>query len=298
MTDTAPTTPHTPLRLQAGRARAFLWRFHTLGLADRLFAGAVRPHILARPLFGHRLWVDVARSNPQRLLFLEGERFLGERRLLRRLLRPGHHAVDVGANIGYYLLLIESLVGPTGSVACFEPEPENLAELERNVRANGFANGRIVPAAAGAAEGRVALRLGMNGAVAAEGEGDVTVPLVRLDAVLPGPVDFLKIDVEGYEGFVLTGARRLRREHRPILFVEIHPGFLAPPWTVDGVLAELRETHPVLEFWEIAPQGSLTEKVRARYLAGVRRIADPAALLADCRSGRRQEPFWALTPRS
>jgi hypothetical protein len=111
-------------------------------------------------------------------------------------------------------------------------------------------------------------------------------------------VDFLKIDVEGYEGFVLTGARRLRREHRPILFVEIHPGFLAPPWTVDGVLAELRETHPVLEFWEIAPQGSLTEKVRARYLAGVRRIADPAALLADCRSGRRQEPFWALTPRS
>jgi len=298
MTYTDPAVHRASLRLLAGRVRAFLWRFQTLGLADRLFSGIDGPCILARRLFGHRLLVDVARSNPQRLLFLEGERFLGERRLLRRLLRPGRHAVDVGANIGYYLLLIESLVGPTGSVSCFEPEPENLAELERNVRANGFANVRVTAAAVGAEEGRVALRLGMNGAVAAAGEGDVTVPLVPLDSALTGPVDFLKIDVEGYEGFVLTGARRIRREHRPALFVEVHPGFLAPPWTVDGVLAELRETHPVLEFWEIAPQRTLAEKVRSRYLGGlgVRRIADSAALLAACRARRRAEPFWALAP--
>jgi FkbM family methyltransferase len=279
-----------------GRLRAFLWRFHTLPLADRLFAGLPAPCVLERPLFGLCLRVDVARGNPQRLLYLEGERFMAERTVVRRLLRPGMRAVDVGANIGYYLLLIESAVGPGGAVACFEPEPENLRELERNVEANRLQNVRVVAAAVGDGEGRIAMRTGINAAVAADcGSGDFTVPLTRLDAALEGPVDFVKIDVEGYEGHVLAGARRLLREHRPILFVEIHPGFLAPPFTVDGILAELREIQPRIELLEIAPQRSFGEKARARYLGRpVRPIPHFEALMADCRMGRREEPFWAV----
>jgi FkbM family methyltransferase len=281
--------------LWLGRLRAFLWRFQTLALADRLFAGAPGPRVLERSLFGLCLRVDVARANPQRLLYLEGERFIPERHVLRRLLRPGMRAVDVGANIGYYLLLIESLVGPGGAVACFEPEPENLRELARNVEATAFGNVQVFAAAAGAGEGRVAMRTGINAAIAGSGGGDFTVPLLSLDSTLSGPVDFLKIDVEGYEGEVLAGARRLLREHRPILFVEIHPGFLAPPHTVDGILAGLREIQPRIELLEISPQGSFGEKARARYLGQpVRRIPDPEALLADCRAGRREEPFWAV----
>ncbi|HET9210250.1 MAG TPA: FkbM family methyltransferase [Thermoanaerobaculia bacterium] len=284
-----------PFRLHLGRLRAFLWRFHTLPLADRLFAGLEAPCVLERSLFGLRLRVDVARSNPQRLLYLEGERFMPERMIVRRLLRPGMRAVDVGANIGYYLLLIESLVGPRGSVACFEPEPENLRELRRNVERNRLENVRVLPAAVGAGDGRISMRTGINAAVAGEGGGDFTVPLTSLDSALEGPVDFVKIDVEGYEGHVLAGARRLLREHRPLLFVEIHPGFLAPPSTVDGILATLREIHPRIELLEIAPQGSFGEKVKARYLGRpVRRIPDPGRLLADCRTGRREEPFWAV----
>jgi FkbM family methyltransferase len=283
------------MRLLLGRLRAFLWRFHTLPLADRLFAGLTAPHVLERSLFGLRLRVDVARANPQRLLYLEGERFMPEREVVRRLLRSGMRAVDVGANIGYYLLLIESVVGPGGSVACFEPEPENLRELGRNVEANRLENVRVFAAAVGAEEGRVSMRVGINAAVAGEAGGDFTVPLVRLDSALDGPVDFVKIDVEGYEGHVLAGARHLLREHRPVLLVEIHPGFLTPPSTVDGILAELSEIQPRIELLEIAPQRSFGEKVRARYLGRpVRRIPDREALLADCRAGRREEPFWAV----
>jgi FkbM family methyltransferase len=283
------------MRLLLGRLRASLWRFHTLPLADRLFAGVAPPHVLERSLFGLRLRVDVARGNPQRLLYLEGERFMPERAVVRRLLRPGMRAVDVGANVGYYLLLIESAVGPGGSVACFEPEPENLRELARNVEANRLENVRVFAAAVGAEDGRVSMCLGINAAVAGEAGGDFTVPLLRLDSALEGPVDFVKIDVEGYEGHVLAGARRLLREHRPTLLVEIHPGFLASPWTVDGILAELREVQPRIELLEIAPQRSFGEKARARYLGRpVRSVPDPEGLLADCRVGRREEPFWAV----
>lgn len=290
------STPPIPLRLRAGRIRAALWRFQTLDLAHRLFDGTPAPHILERPLFGHTLYVDVARSNPQRLLWLEGERFVGERRLLRRLVRPGQSVADVGANIGYCTLLFAQAVGPAGRVACIEPEPDNLAELRRNIERNHLPQVEVFPVAVGAKAGTVSLRAGINGSVMEDGSGEFQVPLRPLDELLAGqPVDFIKIDVEGYEGYVLDGASRLLEERRPNLFVEIHPGFLAAPHTVDGILGHLGALYPRIDLWEIAPQAGFAAKVRARYLGGaVRRIPDRGSLLADCRAGRREEPFWAV----
>jgi FkbM family methyltransferase len=284
------------LRIRLSHWRALLWRFHTLPLADRVFGAPASPCILKRPFCGFDLHLDVSRSNVQRLLFLEGERFIGERRLLRRLLRPGSRVADVGANIGYYLLLVESVIGPGGTIACFEPEPENLVELERNVQANRLGNARIFPVAVGDSHGTVSLRSGINSGVAVNGSGDLTVPIRRLDDVLAEPVDFLKVDVEGFEGFVLAGARRILQEHRPALFVEIHPGLLAVPHTVEGILGLLAELYPRIHLFEISPQRGLLEKLNARYLGRpVRPVPDREILLADCREGRREEPFWAVS---
>jgi FkbM family methyltransferase len=284
----------TPLRARLARLQAFCWRFRTLSLAARVFAGAPRPLVLERRLFGHRLQVDVSRSNVQRLLFLDGERFVGERELVRGLLAPGMRVADVGANIGYYLLLIESVVGPTGRVVCFEPEAANLRELRRNALVNGFANVEVVAAAAGAANGTVALRTGINAAIVEPGAGDCTVALVSLDAALAEAVDLVKIDVEGYEGQVLAGARRLLAERRPALWLEIHPAMLAPPCSVDSILGLLAEHYPAPRLFEISPQAGLRAKLAARYLGRpVRQVPDAAELLDDCRAGRRGDPFWA-----
>jgi FkbM family methyltransferase len=294
MRSSAQISP-TPLRARLGRLRAFLSRFHTLPLAHRLFDRMPAPYVLKRPFCGFDLHVDVSRSNAQRLLFLEGERFIGELRLLRRLLRPGMKVVDVGANIGYYLLLVESLVGPGGTVACFEPEPDNVAELRRNVEANRLENVRVFPVAVGNANGTVALRSGINSGVTADGSGDLRVPICRLDDVLTSPVDFIKVDVEGYEGQVLKGAELILRRHRPALFIEIHPGFLAAPYSVDRILGLLGEIHPRIELFEISPQRGALAKLAARYLGrAVRPVSDRETLLAACRAGRREEPFWAV----
>jgi FkbM family methyltransferase len=285
-----------PLRLRLARLRAFLWRFRSLALAHSLFDNAGRSRILQRRLFGFELAVDVARGNPQRLLMLEGERFVLERQLVRRLVQSGMHAVDVGANIGYYLLLLARAVGPDGKVSCFEPDPENLAELERNVRLNGLANVRIHPAAVGAENKTVELRGGINSTIAPGGE--LRVPLVSLDSAVTRPVDFLKIDVEGYEGYVLAGARQILIQDRPNLFLEIHPSQLASPLAVDEMLRELGLLYGRIELHEIAPEESLGDRLRARYLnRGVRRVVDPKALFATCRAGRREEPFWVVCHR-
>lgn len=292
-------TASPPPGARMGRLRSALWRFQVLGLAHQIFDGLPSPHVLTRRFCGHTLFVDVARSNPQRLLWLEGERFVGERRLLRRLVRPGQSVADVGANIGYYGLLFAQAVGPSGRVACIEPEPDNVAELRRNVEGNRLANVEVVPVAVGASTGTVSLRGGINGAVVEDGLGEVQVPLRTLDELLGDrPVDFIKIDVEGYEGHVLEGAARLLEEQRPALFVEIHPGFLAPPHTTDGLLSRLGALYPRITLWEIAPQATFAQKLRARYLGGaVRPVPDREALLADCRAGRRSEPFWAVCER-
>src|SRR3954447_5078874 len=58
-------------------------------------------------------------------------------RLIRRVLRPGDHFVDCGANIGYFTLAAAACVGASGRVDAFEPDPLNRARLEANLAANG-----------------------------------------------------------------------------------------------------------------------------------------------------------------
>src|SRR5262249_33960355 len=74
-------------------------------------------------------------------------------RALRAAVEPGDVVFDVGANIGFFSTLLSQLVGPSGRVLAFEPEPENLALLRANLAANGGHNVTVVPCAAGAGAG-------------------------------------------------------------------------------------------------------------------------------------------------
>ena len=281
------------------RLRAGLWRFRTHPYAERRFAGAPAPLVLSRPLFGHTLPVDVSRSSAHRLIYLEGERFIAERHLLHRLLRPGMRVADVGANIGYYALLFAAAVGPGGEVVCCEPEPDNLAELDRTLAWNQLVNVRVLPVALGESDGEVRLVRGVNGMVRPNGGGPedtVVVPLRRLDAILPGRVDLLKVDVEGYEGQVLNGAERLLQEYRPIIFLEIHPAAIAPPHSVERIIHRLAPLYPDLTAYAPTDARHFGAKLVARYLPGadVRQVKDLAALIVACREGRRSDPFWLV----
>jgi FkbM family methyltransferase len=286
-------------RAYMARLSAFVWRFRTIALADRVFAGAPAGAQAERRLFGYRISLEVARSNVQRLLWLDGERYIGERELVRGMLAPGMRVVEVGANIGYYLLMVERAVGPGGSITCFEPEPSNLRELRRNVARNSLANVEIVEAAAGREEGSVSILEGINLHIVEGRPADRVVRLVRLDEAVTTAVDFLKIDVDGYEGHVLAGARRLLAEHRPTLFLEVHPWLLPPPYTVDGLLHDLSAHYPPPDLFEAASERTLWEKLAVRYGGrAVRRVPDREALLTDCRQGRRNHTFWAVFRRA
>jgi FkbM family methyltransferase len=204
-------------------ARYFCWwfRFGCLRISDLVFSRSYGKHVLSRPFFGGLLSVDVSRGNPPRLLYLQGERFIEERYVVRELTPRGATVIDVGANVGHYVLMI-SHYGESPQIIAIEPEPSNLVELRQNLSQNSLHNVSVIEAAAAAQSGTVMLKLGLNARINGEA-GDINVPAISLDSLGLGSVGFIKIDVEGFELSVLRGAVNILRDHRPNLFIEVHP---------------------------------------------------------------------------
>ena len=157
-----------------------------------------------------------------RLLYLHLHRLglmgVKEKRCFERHVRSGMTVVDIGGNHGLHTLLLSKLVGGAGVVHAFEPEPELFAALETNCRLNGVHNVRVHNLALGAKGGtmvlsRSLLNAGDNRLTNAH-EDSVTqkmsVKLAALDDVLGDvPVDFIKIDVQGWEMKVFEGMQKV-----------------------------------------------------------------------------------------
>jgi FkbM family methyltransferase len=116
----------------------------------------------------------------------------------------GDVVIDVGANIGAYTVQASKKVGDGGLVLSFEPEPENLRILEKNIAINNCFNVRIFPYALSDTEGKTELFLREapgSHSILGGSEAVVSVPARRLDSVIGESsidrVKVLKIDVEG-----------------------------------------------------------------------------------------------------
>jgi FkbM family methyltransferase len=135
--------------------------------------------------------------------------------------------VDVGANLGYYSLLASKSVGPSGKVIAMEPNSENCRLLLSSLRLGGITNVELIPVACDRSTGWAyySTHVGSNGGLIDGGDllahPGVVVPTFRLDDLVAGPVGFLKMDVEGAEGRVVTGATRLIERDRPIITTEL-----------------------------------------------------------------------------
>jgi FkbM family methyltransferase len=144
------------------------------------------------------------------------------------LIASGATVFDAGAHVGYYTLIASRLVGATGHVVAFEPNPRNLIYLRRHVTLNDCANVRVIAAAVADVAGHAAFQDGTRdaeGLLAAGGTLDVET--VTLDAIAYGtpglpPPSVLKIDVEGAEQRVLAGAERLLAEAKPDILLSTH----------------------------------------------------------------------------
>jgi FkbM family methyltransferase len=166
-------------------------------------------------------------------LYPEGEipEFLAVQRVFEKAemgltaayLRPGMQVIDVGANVGVYSILAQKLVGNEGAVWAFEPSAESYGRLLKNLALNSC--DRVQPiqvALSDQSEGF--LRLGSDPGFGdayrhlhpldeSDGSAAEIVPITTLDHYASEKnidhVDFMKVDVEGFEYGVFAGSQRL-----------------------------------------------------------------------------------------
>jgi FkbM family methyltransferase len=141
-----------------------------------------------------------------------------------RLLRPGDRVLEIGSHHGFTAMLLSQLVGKDGFVLAVEPSRFNAMIACAQVGLNGVTNCRVLHAAASDTEGVTRISLESNATVIGMDRTDgIEVPAVTVDELDAqfGPFDVLKVDVEGYEGQVLQGARAVLRR-RPRVLLELH----------------------------------------------------------------------------
>lgn len=147
------------------------------------------------------------------------------------LVGKGHIAVDVGAAYGLFTYRLAKLVGPSGGVHSFEPNPDHWPGLKAagrkpNVTLHTIAlsnrpGGAVMHVPSGSS-GSPNPGMGTLEPDRVEGQA-VEVHLDTLDRLLANlpRIEFVKIDVEGHEHSVLEGAKGLVSRHHPILLMEI-----------------------------------------------------------------------------
>ncbi|GAB4005377.1 hypothetical protein GCM10028808_05050 [Spirosoma migulaei] len=136
--------------------------------------------------------------------------------------------LDIGANMGFYSIRVGQKA-KKGKVIAFEPDPGNFAILQKNLALNTLTN--VVTYNAALSDKKDTLRLYKHpfnvGDYRLYNDGDFTeyvdVPTLRIDDTVSERVDLIKIDVQGFEYFVLKGGRALLAKYKPIVISEFWP---------------------------------------------------------------------------
>jgi len=173
--------------------------------------------------------------------------------VFRAVLAPGMIVVDAGAHVGQYSVIASPLVGPTGAVHAFEPDPDTFRQLLVNVRLNRCDNVACNEAALGREPGAARLHLAdvsnvggnsLRPTVCTRGQHrEVHVETLDGYAAARGlsRLDVLKADVEGAELLVLEGGTRLVARCRPLMILEFSINVAAFGYTETDLRRRLGE---------------------------------------------------------
>ena len=199
------------------------------------FASSSRQNIVIKEFGGCRLFADLCDTHVG-LNIINGVYEPDELEFVRSTVRKGQIAIDVGANIGVFTVVLAATVGGSGHVYAFEPLPRNASLLIRTIIENKFQDRvTLEQLAVGAQPGEMQLISAVitdnwggaylqEGSAVPAGHEARTVRVITLDGYpLHRPVDFLKLDAEGAEMMVLRGARTLLRVDTPIVLAELNP---------------------------------------------------------------------------
>ena len=179
--------------------------------------------------------------------------------LIAQLVHPGDTCFDIGANIGYFTAQLAALCRSDGLVMAYEPDGSNFGWLQRNIDLAKAAGHRAqaVQAAVSDRTGRRKLVRGaestLHTTVKAEDGDPEAIAAVSVDEEIErlgiaGPLQLIKVDVEGHEPGVLRGmAQSVKRGAIRHAIIEVSPGSQAEE--IDTILRDWGKRVAALRIW-------------------------------------------------
>lgn len=163
-----------------------------------------------------------------RAVYLVGDLDRKITKLLFKIIKPGDTVLDIGANLGLVTFMMSKLVGNQGRVYSFEPNPKMMSLMEKSKEKNKSSNITFFPVALGKEKSELKLLIPENVAGKASLVKDnffntkcqeILVPVEKLSTIMSNQeineIKLIKIDVEGFEPDVLSGAIEFLTNHPP-----------------------------------------------------------------------------------
>ena len=197
--------------------------------------------VVIKQLEGVRIHLDLSDYISMEIAYDNHE--VHERQFVRRVVKTGSTVLDLGAHIGYYTLMLASIVGEKGRVFSFEPQEYMFSLLQRSIEDNGYSD-RIVAENTCVGDATKKGRLARH-----QGPGDygcthlLSTPASLLlyddlvveetnilnlaDYNFPQAIDFIKIDIEGAEFLALEPFKKRLKQDQPIILSEVNKPLLA-----------------------------------------------------------------------
>ena len=160
--------------------------------------------------------------------------------LIKKEIHSGDVVLDIGAHIGYYTLQFANLVGPTGKVYAFEPEPKNFELLKKNVQINKHDNVVLIQKIVSDKDGIVEFFISKfdsigNKLFKSNGEHETKEYAIKIESTTldeyfkdsKEKIDFIKMDIQGGEGKAILGMKNLLKENKNLKIVQ--------EWWPDGL---------------------------------------------------------------
>lgn len=221
------------------------------------------------------------------VLFEKSDWYKNEIQFVRDYLKPGMHFLDIGASFGVYALMAAKKVGESGLVTAFENDIIARNFLELSIKTNNFEHLSLIRKTVSDTDGVANwVSRSIPELSSFDENGDEQVESVRLDSWweegVISAVDFIKINVNGFEHKVLQAATSLLKETEPILLISTTP----------ENYSEIRTTLESLDYqlFEYLPgSGILTSFVDTELIVGRNLIG-----LTPARLNELKEEGWIL----
>lgn len=213
---------------------------------------------ITKTIYGHKIIVNTRDISIAPHILIDGywEKWITD--VFLSLIKPGMNVLDIGANVGFYSLLAAEKIGSQGSLICFEANPEMSDIVFQNLQINGFGSrSKVVDKAVYSENSSLTFNIFekfLSSSSLWTDLGDIdsrrdsikelTVEGVTLDHFFSAGtrIDFIKIDAEGAEPFILKGAKRVLEDNpNVIILMEFAPLFITKAYgSVEILYGELK----------------------------------------------------------